>query len=412
MLASSVGEWQIAAQWLKQIPQLALSADVVYAQGLFALAQGDPNAALAAWQPATDEAWLARIRFQHPERWQQNTAAQAYYLLRGDLAMERRAWRDAQAFYTQAIQTGTNTVGTYFLASAYRADGQLEQAARQSATLPASLPPLKPLLTVAQSGSAYLTASEVVHGANEQTLNISAFVASLRNLPVSPDTLTVKIIQPDSNVQYGSTQIRLTEGLEADPLVATLRQVSVPVMLDTLPAPLTAAVAIIEATSQTEIVLARQTVPIVLARPDSVSIPSTATLTNFRFGTDITLQAYRAQANARSLTLDLYWQASTTPIQDYQIFVHVLDATGKLIAQLDSAPVDGRYPTRQWRTETTIEEQREFTFATPLEAGTYTVEVGMYSLADLKRLPVTVDSAVGQADTKAEDTAMLLRFTP
>jgi hypothetical protein len=36
----------------------------------------------------------------------------------------------------------------------------------------------------------------------------------------------------------------------------------------------------------------------------------------------------------------------------------------------------------------------------------------MYSLADLKRLPVTVDSAVGQADTKAEDTAMLLRFTP
>lgn len=412
MLASSVGEWRIAAQWLNQIPQLALSADIVYAQGLFALAQGDPNAALAVWKPATDEAWLARLRFQHPERWQLNTAAQAYYLLRGDLAMERRAWREAQTFYLQAIQAGANTVGAYFLAAAYRADDQQDQAARQSATLPLSLPLLKPLLTVAQSGAVYLTAPEVVHGADERTLNVSVFVQTLHDLPLRPDTLTVKIIQPDSNVQYGSTQILLAEGTDDELLTAAFRQVNIPVMLDTSPSPLTAAVVIIEATSQTEIVLARQIVPIVLARPDAVSIPPTATLSNFRFGTDITLQAYRAQTDARSLTLDLYWRTSTTPTHDYQIFVHVLDATGKLVAQLDSVPVDGRYPTRQWRAETTIEEQRKITFATPLEAGTYTVTVGMYRLADLKRLPVTVDSVLAQVNAKTEDTAILLRFTP
>jgi hypothetical protein len=95
----------------------------------------------------------------------------------------------------------------------------------------------------------------------------------------------------------------------------------------------------------------------------------------------------------------LYWEASAPAAEDYQVFVHAVDASGQPVVQGDSGPLDGRYPTSQWRTDTLIEDPHLIPLG-DLADGEYRVLVGLYRLADGARLPVTpteervVDSSV------------------
>lgn len=49
------------------------------------------------------------------------------------------------------------------------------------------------------------------------------------------------------------------------------------------------------------------------------------------------------------LTLTLYWQCDAKLSEDYEVFVHIVKAKGqKPVAQGDSEPQDGLYPTSFW----------------------------------------------------------------
>ncbi len=48
------------------------------------------------------------------------------------------------------------------------------------------------------------------------------------------------------------------------------------------------------------------------------------------------------------LSVVLHWKAFLRPDADYTLFVHVVDSAGTLIAQNDSQPLGGRYPTSVW----------------------------------------------------------------
>ena len=89
----------------------------------------------------------------------------------------------------------------------------------------------------------------------------------------------------------------------------------------------------------------------------------------------------------QNLTLVLYWQALKTINTDYTVFVHVRNAASEVVAQKDSPPVGGAYPTSLWDTGEIIKDDISVPLA-QLEAGAYDVMVGLYDFNTDQRLPI------------------------
>jgi hypothetical protein len=63
----------------------------------------------------------------------------------------------------------------------------------------------------------------------------------------------------------------------------------------------------------------------------------------------VSLLAYEVlEGDDGSLSLVLYWRCLERMENDYTVFVHLLDAEGSIVAQGDSPPVQGYYPTTMW----------------------------------------------------------------
>ncbi len=88
------------------------------------------------------------------------------------------------------------------------------------------------------------------------------------------------------------------------------------------------------------------------------------------------------------LTVTLNWQSLSSMREDYTVFVQVLDAQDRLVGQVDAWPLQGTYPTSQWAVGETIVDPYTIQLDSDLPAGEYRLQVGLYSLATLKRLPV------------------------
>jgi hypothetical protein len=62
----------------------------------------------------------------------------------------------------------------------------------------------------------------------------------------------------------------------------------------------------------------------------------------------IKFDGYDAQMSGDQATLTLHWRCLKQPDRDYTLFIHVLDASGAIIAQQDAQPAQGTYPTGMW----------------------------------------------------------------
>lgn len=95
----------------------------------------------------------------------------------------------------------------------------------------------------------------------------------------------------------------------------------------------------------------------------------------------------------QSLSLDLYWRTESKLDHNYTVFVHLLGSAfnpataGPVWAGHDSQPLDGGYPTRQWFAGDTIIDRHELTLDPGCPPGEYELEVGMYLLETMERLP-------------------------
>jgi hypothetical protein len=67
------------------------------------------------------------------------------------------------------------------------------------------------------------------------------------------------------------------------------------------------------------------------------------------------------------------------------VFVHVIDASGNIVAQIDRLPADGEYPTRIWQASEKIVDELPLPMEN-LPAGRYTIVVGMYAADTGERL--------------------------
>jgi hypothetical protein len=92
------------------------------------------------------------------------------------------------------------------------------------------------------------------------------------------------------------------------------------------------------------------------------------------------------------------WRCLRTPDRDYTLFVHVLDAQGKLIWQSDGQPLGGRYPTRLWDANDVIEETREINLQNAQR-----VLIGWYDAQTGERLP-----AMKADGTRWQDDAVII----
>ena len=89
------------------------------------------------------------------------------------------------------------------------------------------------------------------------------------------------------------------------------------------------------------------------------------------------------------VAVTLYWFNLRDTDQNYQVFVHLLDASGAVRAQQDGAPVGGFSPTTRWRPNELILDPHLITLPADLAPGVYELRAGMYQLEPLRNLPVT-----------------------
>ena len=95
-------------------------------------------------------------------------------------------------------------------------------------------------------------------------------------------------------------------------------------------------------------------------------------------GTRIT--SFESQTLNGTEVVTLTWQ-SVGIVQDRQAFVHIYDASGKLVAQDDGIPAQDLAPTSWWRVGDVITDTH-LVHLDRLPSGTYRVTVGMYDAAN------------------------------
>lgn len=83
--------------------------------------------------------------------------------------------------------------------------------------------------------------------------------------------------------------------------------------------------------------------------------------------------------------LTLFWRARARPRRNYQLFIHLVDADGAIIAQADAPPVNGLFPFSQWEPGDLLADVHELPL--PPNASPQAVKVGLYELETLRRLP-------------------------
>lgn len=100
---------------------------------------------------------------------------------------------------------------------------------------------------------------------------------------------------------------------------------------------------------------------------------------------------YPEPGQTAQTTVELAWQSLRPVEQDYTVFVQLLDAQDRVIAQVDAQPLPGLYPTSRWQPGDYLVEQ----FLLPVPRQELTADrrlvTGMYDLDSGARLP-TYDS--------------------
>jgi hypothetical protein len=112
-----------------------------------------------------------------------------------------------------------------------------------------------------------------------------------------------------------------------------------------------------------------------------------------QFGQDIHLMGYDLEPAeihpGETLRLILYWEAANKPTGDYTVFTHLLDPSGELLGQQDNQPQGGMYPTYLWDQGERIQDIFELTIDPDAPPGQYDLAIGMYTLENLERVPIT-----------------------
>ncbi len=131
--------------------------------------------------------------------------------------------------------------------------------------------------------------------------------------------------------------------------------------------------------------------------PDHYAEPPIEKRLDQRFGNQIALIGYdldRATVKpGDQVRLRLYWRALQQPAADYTVFAQVRAADNQIVAQKDSPPQSGAYPTSFWDAGEVVIDDRVIEIPAKTTPGTYPIKIGLYVPADGSRLKLDGSSA-------------------
>jgi mannosyltransferase len=90
-------------------------------------------------------------------------------------------------------------------------------------------------------------------------------------------------------------------------------------------------------------------------------------------------------APGATLQVTLYWHALRPTPTGYTVFVHLLGADGKLLAQHDGWPVNGLRPTWTWQPDESLLDRHTLALPPQVAGGTGTLLVGLYDSQTIVR---------------------------
>ena len=103
-------------------------------------------------------------------------------------------------------------------------------------------------------------------------------------------------------------------------------------------------------------------------------------------GESVALTHAEVVTDSNGVRVTLCWKSIAALDRDYQVFVHLYDASGAWVTAGDGPPMSGAFPSSLWKPGDTVLDVHYLPFL--VEGGR--VAVGMYHLEDGTRLPVTI----------------------
>lgn len=131
----------------------------------------------------------------------------------------------------------------------------------------------------------------------------------------------------------------------------------------------------------------------ILVQPLKVGLrrvpPTNLRASHVQFGDVITLIGFDGTSRVKrgeDLKLTLLWKSEKFTQYDYTLFVHMLDDAGNIIAQIDTQPVGGTYPTSIWDAGELVTDEIRIAIPSHAPKGRWRIGLGWYDAQTGQRL--------------------------
>ncbi len=114
------------------------------------------------------------------------------------------------------------------------------------------------------------------------------------------------------------------------------------------------------------------------ARVHNYELPPLAQPANIEFGEAIRLQSFELEQEPE-LKVRVQWQALREMAQSYKIFLHLTDATGQIMGQMDTLPQQGLAPTTSWVSGEMILDELSPSLTNELTSEAHRLVIGLYN---------------------------------
>ncbi|MCA9944388.1 MAG: hypothetical protein KC449_12955 [Anaerolineales bacterium] len=122
---------------------------------------------------------------------------------------------------------------------------------------------------------------------------------------------------------------------------------------------------------------------LVITAPERLmTLPAVQTAVNITLSEQVSLVGFTLDRQTveagETINLELVWQAVMEMSESYRVFVHVLGADGRIVAQADGLPASWTRPTTGWLPGEFIRDSHRLTLPAELPPGDYTLVTGLY----------------------------------
>lgn len=148
----------------------------------------------------------------------------------------------------------------------------------------------------------------------------------------------------------------------------------------------------------------------VVARGHTFDVPQVAYPLDVAFGDVARLLGYDLDLSSigegNPARLTLYWQAQRGMDTSYKVFVHLLDASGEIVAQVDREPQAGAAPTTGWLAGEVVVDEIEIPITDEI-ASARTMAIGLYDSRNGQRVWLTEPAQSGESIQPESDYLMI-----